>query len=391
MRIVSQSNPDAEVSDLEYMNQHPEIDFVIEGNYGGKFDNETLEKFNSIGSVANFPIFFFVKTGSKVKIDHLEDLRGKKIIFWSTPEGKDNFKDDQTPSPFSSDTLIKNIFKELDITYKNTKIINPYPNAATMDMDWDVLITNQLPDVDDESIQLSKEFKSGKISFLEFADIYGIQKKMPILKVQTITQSSYDPSKNIPKQNINYLTTTNSIIVKKDLDRNLIFALTDAAKESFSESSFLNEKNEFPSLSRSQSFEPNEYAEEYYKEGKPILYKYFPQNIASFLTKLLIIFIPLVTIILPIYEFFPKLYEWYAKEKITHWYHFLDKIEKQFRSADIEGVKNFLIEIEELDVKISNLHFPILHKDFVQQIYILREHLQLVKTKLESKLNNFKS
>jgi len=387
LKIVTQSNPDTEIPDLEYMNEHSNIDFVIEGNYGGKFDQEVLEKFQSIGTIENFPVFFFVKTNSNLKIRKLKDLQGKHLVFWSTPEGRNNFADDQNPTAFSSDTLLKNIFTEIGINNKNTKISNVYPKTIDMNMDWDVLITNQMPDLDDESLHLSKEFKDGKISFLEFDDISGIQKKLPHLQVKTIAASSYDPSKNIPKQDIHYLTTTYSILIRKDLDRNLIFALTQAAKDSFSESTFLSEKNEFPNFQRSEAFEPSESAEEFYKEGKPFLYKYLPQNIASFLTKLLIIFIPIVTIVLPIYEFFPHLYEVYVKHKINHWYHHLDEIENEYVSCDLSHLQDLLIKIEEIEKKIGQLKLPIMHSHHAQNIYIVKEHIQLIKDKILKKIS----
>jgi len=388
LNIITQSNPDTEVPDLEYMNEHSNIDFVIEGNYGGKFDREVLEKFESIGTIENFPVFFFVKTNSNLNIKKLKDLQGKKLMFWSTPEGKNNFADDQNPNAFSSDTLLKNIFTELGINNKNSKIVNVYPKTIDMNMDWDVLITNQMPDFDDETLHLSKEFKDGKISFLEFEDISGIQKKLPHLQVKTISASSYDPSKNIPKQDIHYLTTTYSILIRKDLDRNLIFALTQAAKDSFSEASFLSEKNEFPNFQRSEAFEPSESAEEFYKEGKPLLYKYLPQNIASFLTKLLIIFIPIVTIVLPIYEFFPHLYEMYVKHKINHWYHYLDEIEREFRYSNKERLQELLIKIDEIDKKIAEMKLPLMHSHHANYIYDLKDHVKSIQNKVLEKLQS---
>lgn len=362
-----------------------DADFAISNNTGVKLPEEVTKKFSSMGASSQTSILFFSRAGEK-RIKNLKDLVGKKIVFWSSPEGHDKplfSSPEAKASIYSNDYYLEELFKLAGVNSKNSKIINVWPNPISLDQDWDVWITVAGMPSKDRPItsQMYAALENGQIQFLQLSDISGIARNLRYLNLLNIPKSTFDVSKNWPPVDIQALAYNKDVIVKNDIDPGVAFILAEALQNVYSDSTRLSNKNEFPNFSQHAQFEPNKIAEDYYKHGPPFLNKYLPPNLANLVTKLMIILLPILTIIWPLIHFVPEFYEFYVKHKINHWYKDLERLERIYMSATPHDKSELLAQFHEIERGVQNIRLPLMHSHHVQEIFHARAHVELIKQK----------
>ena len=93
--------------------------------------------------------------------------------------------------------------------------------------------------------------------------------------------------------------------------------------------------------------------------------------------------IPLLSIILPLFHYLPILYKWLIRRRLLAWYRRLKALET---SLDADPSNAHLAEkqaeLERIDAAVSRIKVPL---PFSEQIYDLRVHIDFVRRRLETK------
>ncbi len=368
---------------LEWATLNPEIDFVLHPETGASPPADVTARFRSIGTIDRGLSYFYARDGVDVK--NLRDLKGKKIIIWTSPEGKLEkpfAKKGFVPSIYSTDWILHQLFRAVAVTPENSTIINAWPKPITYDMEWDVMITSTaIPSVNSRSNQMRSEILNGKLKLANIRDIQALEKRTPY-ETYVLPESTLSVQANIPPGDMRFLSTYESAAVKKDLDPSLVLILSEALQKIVSSKLSRRAKNEFPNFATQGMFEPHPVAVRFYREGKPFLATYVSPGFATFLMKLALVLIPLLTILWPITNLIPKIYAFYVKHKITRWYVDLELIDKSFELADAETRKQYLQTIEDIRQGIAEMRLPIMHTHYVQELFAARAHVELIKRKI---------
>lgn len=381
LRFKTQLDQATEKVNLEFMVNDPEVDFVFASNTGAELPEDVVGKFSSLGSVFKSAIWFYVRSG-KNDIRKLKDLKGKKIIFWSTPEGNDKpafSSKDAKASIYSQDYIWESLFKKVGITPENTQLTNIWPNKVTMSQDWDVWITNSFPSKTSITNDLWNEMRDGRIQLLQLEDLEGVSRGLSHLKFGRLPASAQIPSLALPKQDIPFLAYTQYVIVRNDLDPSIVMLISEFLKKNYSSQSLINDKDEYPNFSQTGSFKPNKTAEDFYAHGRPFLSQHLSPGLSAFILKILLILVPALTILWPITHFVPAVYHFYVKHKITHWYSDLEFIERNYLKADEDTRIMMKNQIQEIEMALQEIKFPIMHLHYVQELFIAKEHVELIR------------
>ena len=372
---------------LEFLINNPTIDFTFSSNWGGSLSPEESGKALSLGAVSVTPFYFIVKNNSNIKL--IKDLKGKKIAFWTSPEGKKNpvftIGGDKA-SQFSSDRLQELLFKLAGVTAENSKLINYWPNKISANDDWDIVLSSNRPPKK-ESNSYSQDFYKAlidrKVKFLEFEDIEGLSKNLPHTKLLLVPKSSFEPEINYPDQSFKTLGITTSVFINKNMDPSHIIILSGVLKEMYEKPTRYAQKNEYPNFSAIEIFEPSIVAEKFYKEGESsFLENYFPPVFSAFIKKLLFIVAPILFIIIPLTSVLPGILKKYFQIKINNYYDEIYSIEKFLDDNVIFDHKLIKLRLDQLDEEVRSAKFSFVHDDFVQQIFIVREHIVMIHKKI---------
>src|SRR5262249_7512051 len=100
-------------------------------------------------------------------------------------------------------------------------------------------------------------------------------------------------------------------------------------------------------------------------------------------TKIVLLAIPILSITIPLARFLPMLYTWMIRRRLLQWYDRLKEIEITLdhnpTHAQLAEADNAL---SRTDRAVSRLRLP---RDFSDQLYNLRSHIDLVAQKLAPK------
>ncbi len=209
------------------------------------------------------------------------------------------------------------------------------------------------------------------------------EKLYPYLSAVTLPEGALDLAENIPEKSIRMIATTAQLVANEKASDEIIRLLLRKAKEIHSGPTLFADAGTFPTKEYLQlPIHPE--AKRYLERGDTWLERTFPFAIASLIDRLMIFLIPLITLLLPLAKGFLPIYRWRIRHQIYRWYKLLRQIDEKADSLDREGLMHELKRLTTLQKEVKeHINVPL---SYMGEYYMLREHIDLVKEKIESLL-----
>lgn len=344
----------------------------------------TLPKMRSIGRLFYEPVWVFYRGNTILK--DLAQLRGKRIIVGTKQSGSRRIatqllKANRVEAPGA--TLL-----EQDLGEDGQELVNGEVDAA-------ILI---LPA---ESPKIQKLLRTEGIRLMDMAaeaDAYTT--RFPSLAKLVLHQGSVELEPSIPATDTTLLATTATLLVRADLHPALIASLTYAVFhnpkrgfDKYGDPILFHKASEFPIGSDPEyQFAPE--ARPVYKSGElpwllarvaPLTKRAgLPFGISAYANahgaQTVLLLIPALTIILPLFSFLPKIYEWTVRQRLLYWYRQLKALEVRIEHAhDPSDMAEHRSDIERIDAAVRRIRVPL---PFFDQFYDLRGHIDFVRRRL---------
>ncbi|HTJ97852.1 MAG TPA: C4-dicarboxylate ABC transporter substrate-binding protein, partial [Rhodocyclaceae bacterium] len=158
--------------------------------------------------------------------------------------------------------------------------------------------------------------------------------------------------------------------------------LLQAATEVHGEAGIFQKPHEFPKAS-SIDFPLAPEAERYYKSGKPLLQRYLPFWAATLIDRMVVMIIPLLAVLVPVFKFAPGLYGWRVRSRIFKRYGELKFLEAEMeRDPAAHTQAEWLQRVEAIENAVNRLPTPL---PFADMLYTLRSHVELVREAVQRK------
>ena len=345
---------------LKDKSQAVEAGFV-QGTVGGIEESSNLV---SLGGLAYTPLWIFYR--GKDTYDDLMQLQGKRIVIG--PEGSGARK-------FSLELL-----KVAGVTGEPTGFIDlPYAEAkqALLEGKADAIMTFGSPD--NPLILELLNAKDIKLMSLSQAEAYS--RRFPDLSHVVLPRGVIDPRRRNPLSDVHLLSPTTNLIIRRDLHPALVYLLLKASVEIHSGAGWVNKAGEFPILIK-QDDPISEQAQRFYKSGGSWFYAYLPFWAATFVERLTLILIPIGIIIVPLIGMLPWIYTWRNRSKYYPWYRELRNLEKEILENRLfENIEAYEARLDRIEDAVSHIRTSVA---FYDELYILKEHIQIVRMKLAS-------
>jgi TRAP-type uncharacterized transport system substrate-binding protein len=218
------------------------------------------------------------------------------------------------------------------------------------------------------------------IRLFEFPQADAYVRRFAYLSKLTLPAGAFDLGANLPPENMSLLAPTVELVAHSNLHPALTDLLIEAATQVHGRASLLQTAGQFPNPSI-HTFPISAEAARYYKEGdRSFIYRYLPFWLASLVSRLLIVIVPLFVIIVPSLRYLPVLYRWRIDSRIHHRYGELMELERQtLGSLSEERRKELLDRLAAIEHLVISRRMPGSH---AEQVYILREHIDFVRKKL---------
>lgn len=226
---------------------------------------------------------------------------------------------------------------------------------------------------------ISKVFKDPEIKFMSFEEAYGYLQSMPSLAVIKIPRSVLDIPTDTPEKEIRVISPVAELVINQKFHPALITLLMNEMNDIINDPTIVAVENTFPNVNN-LSFKVNEDAEDYIKNGLSIVDQYLPFWVAVWFDRLIRVVLPLVAILLPLYNFLPGVLEYFEKQKKARIYIELRQLENELSQ---HGEKDLII------TRLNLIENKVIQSKFeAEEIFDMRSHIDLVREKLTTQFTS---
>ncbi len=220
-----------------------------------------------------------------------------------------------------------------------------------------------------------------KVQLNSLAHANALPAKLAYLQTVSLKRGAIDPARNLPDRDIALLATTANLVVRDDLHPAVAYLLIEAARDAHRAPSPFSVRGEFPNL-KGADFPVSDEAQRFFKEGRPFLQRYLPFWLANFVQRLILILVPLVAIMVPLFKVLPGLLDMRDKTRLYRRYGELMFIERDIatRQLTADEIAKTRKKLDSIAVEVSGMKFPL---DFADKVYTLRQHVEFVRTQLD--------
>lgn len=235
-----------------------------------------------------------------------------------------------------------------------------------------------------EAPLIQEMLANANLQLLDNPQAEAYTRRLPFLARLTLPKGAIDLVREEPPSDLELVATTAALVVRRDTHPALADLLTQAALEVHGRAGLFNRAGEFPQASDPE-LPLSEDARRIYGTGAPFLQRYLPFWLANFAERAFIMLVPILTILLPMFQVAPWLYEMRVRARILYWYGQLTKAEKVLGEIGAAtGLERHRAEIERIDAAVSKLPVPL---PYVEQVYELRANIDTVRQRIAARLS----
>ena len=202
----------------------------------------------------------------------------------------------------------------------------------------------------------------------------------PYLTKLVLPRGVADLASDRPPEDVRLLAAKASLVVRADLHPALHYLLLEAASEVHGGPGVFNRAGDFPAA-EPVDLPLSESAREYYHGGRPFLQRYLPFWLAALASRLLLLLIPVVGILYPLFRLLPAAYGWGMQYRIYRLYGELKVLEMAFDGGS-GGPRHALDErLGQLERRADRMRVPL---RFAPLLYNLKMHIGLVRERVKA-------
>jgi hypothetical protein len=233
---------------------------------------------------------------------------------------------------------------------------------------------------DSPVVQLLIDAKGIELASVPRADAYIAH--YPFLNKLVLPAGVSDLLNNRPPTDVVMLAPKGSLAVRADLHPAIQHLLLSAAVQIHSQPGIFQKAGQFPAA-ESIDIPLSEEAQRFYKTGRPFLQNHLPFWIATLVERLLVVFVPLIAILYPMFKFLPQIYDWIMQSRIRRLYDEMRSIESEMESEGQSYDADTLnTKLEELSERANRLSLP---TAYASMLYTLRSHIGLVRNYISTR------
>jgi hypothetical protein len=213
-----------------------------------------------------------------------------------------------------------------------------------------------------------------RLMSFEQAEAYG--NIFPYLSKVTVPRGLVSIEHDMPKQNIQVLATTATLVGKDNVSPALVTLLLGDTYDILKSYTYLQKPGEFPS-GVGLDFPLHVDAEIYLKDGPSFLHRHLPFWTAVWTGRFARIVIPLLVILVPLFTYIPAAKNLLLRLKLSQVYEELKVIEKNAMNPVLKD-KNYK-DLADIEQRVSNIKVSLLD---AKELYDLKGHVGEVRSRL---------
>jgi len=315
----------------------------------------------SLGDIYYEPLWIFYREAALRGGDKVLDLKGKRVAVGGAGSGTHH--------------LAMEMLAANGIDAKNTKLIPEGGLGLVESMKKHEIDAVFVVGPTQSSLVWALLYTPGvRLMSLTHAEAY--TRRFPYLAHLVLPRGAIDLTQDIPPYDTQLVSPMATLLVREDTHPALIDLLMQAASEVHGAPGVFQKPGEFPRAGHSE-FPLSKEAERYYKSGKPFLQRYLPFWAATLIDRMVVMLVPLLAVLVPLFKFAPQLYGWRVRSRIYRRYGELKFLENELNEDPGRHSRaEWLEKLDGIEKDASGIRTPLTFSDM---LYTLRGHIDLVR------------
>ena len=354
------------IENLERLNDprvHVDVGFVL----GGEVNGADIDRLFSLGSVSHQPLMVFYRGEPK---NLLSDFKGQRIDIGEEGSG--------------THMLALTLLKANGIAPNDGTVLVSSVQGNPVQS----LLENRIDAVfvmgDSTSTDLMRTLlRTPEIRLFSFIQADAYVRRIAYLNKLDLPKGVLDLGNNVPPEDISLIGPTVELIARESLHPALSDVLLEAVKEVHGGPGILKKRGEFPAPIEHE-FRISPDAARFYTSGKSFLYRTFPFWIASLITRVVAVVVPIALLLIPALKMAPAIYKWRIQSRINRWYRVLLELERDALkpTSDPKSREELFRHLDHIENTVNRISIP---ASFGDLFYALRVHISFVRASLLSK------
>ena len=328
--------------------------------------DEQRNKLAGLGVMYREPLWLFL--GDKVKFERLADLLKLRLAIGSANSGTQAV----TAALFAANRIEPSQYPQRWQALGGSK-------AA------DALIAGELDAAffvgPAENALIQRLAAEPKVQLVSLRRTEAYLARLPYLSRLQVGEGMLDMQHNTPDRDIVTLGPVATLVAGEEFHPSLTPLILEAAKTVLKNGSLLDPAGSYPAkppLSLNTLSE----AEYYYDKGLPILQRYLPFRIASLADRYIILAIPLLVLLFPLFKAIGPIYQWRIRARIYRWYKHLREIDQQLYKGSLPSdLDAEIARLERLEDELARVEVPL---SYSSELYQLHMHLRYMIERLQA-------
>lgn len=359
VEVLTSAGSVENIKRLEGKTDEVEIAFV----QGGTSRPENIQNLVSLGSLYYEPLWVFYRDGQQVH--RLTDLNGRRIAVGVQGSGTRSL---------SIRLLEENGINDAPTVLSSLGGQNAVNALVQGEVDVAFFIASPRAPV------VQKLLMASGIKLMSFERAEAYTRTHRYLSSITLPQGVIDLRKNIPPGDTTVLAATANLVVRKDFHPALVDLLLQAAKHIHGPGGLFERQGEFPSP-KYLEFPLSDEAQRYYKRGPSFLRRVLPFWAATFVDRTIVLLIPFIALLFPLFKVVPPVYRWRVRSKIYRWYKHMKDVDLGLQDEQSpERLRTLVAELDRIEGEVNKITTPL---SYASQLYDLRLHIELLRERLE--------
>ncbi len=339
------------------------VDFAMV--QGGVADLSKHPNFVSIAGVFYEPVWVWYRESSfpneSGRLGLLSQLKGKRISIGNEGSGT---------LSLASQLLEASGLTLGDVRAEKLKPLDALEKFKKGELDAVFLVSAA------EAPLVKSFYEAPGIRLMSFEQAEAYVHLFPFLSKVTVPRGVVSIGYDLPKQDIQVLAATATLVGKQDVSPALVTLLLGATYDILKTYSYLQKPGEFPS-GTGLDFPLHVDAEIYLKDGPSLLHRYLPFWTAVWIGRFAKIVIPLLVILIPLFTYIPAAKNLLLRLKLSQVYDELKVIERNASNPALKE-KNFK-DLEDIERRVGNIKVSMLD---AKELYDLKGHVGEVRGRL---------
>ena len=232
-----------------------------------------------------------------------------------------------------------------------------------------------------ENVLIQRLAAAEDISLVHFGRAAAYQARLPYLRQVEVGEGLLNLATDSPARDLTLLAPSATLLVNDDFHPALSALILDAARQVMAQGTLLDKPGQFPSA-KPVTLPLLGEARYYHDKGLPLLQRYLPFRIASLADRYIILAIPLVILLFPLFKAIGPIYQWRIRARIYRWYKHLREIDQQLYKGKLGGDIGAEIErLEKLEDELARVEVPL---SYSSELYELHMHLRYMIERLHA-------